>query len=849
MRLTSHRCLFAALVAAALTAVISSAGATEASSETSAPLETAPLVKTYVYDFDRDLDADGQPDLWTRTIDDDHPGYVHSQIDFESSQAGKSALRFDAGGASAEFLSPPVAIDTSAAYDVSGFIKALDLPSKGLRATRAFIRVYLYDDRGRLVGSLKGFPDASGTTDWLQVRVLDVTRKYPQARRLRVAAILEGLSLTGCAWFDTIEVRRRPIAFLRTNRPGNAFVYSGNKEMTFNARGIPPGDYSLKVTITNILGDKVHSVSLKAQATPEGTVSVIYPLPDLPVGLYQLEVDLSNAQVAALKHVVRLGILPDPRETETAANFGVSLSRFPDEESRQLELAAATGARWIKLPLAEAGADTKTQRLQAITNLRRAGLTPVGILSSPGKADTWVEGFGDTVNTFAGRVQSWQLGGEGDTSLVGSAGGDTAFAALRRFVNEVSFAAQLGVSSSAGNMARLIEEACPDFVSMEAGEFKATGGFPPSGAPDTDGPQFWVCLSLSDWRYGNTATAAAHLAQEVAHLFELGANVVFFKDPWGDQGLLDAEGNVTAFGLAVSTLVHELANHQYVGSISLPNGTPNAIFTRDNNTKVLLWPADEPREERIFLGDALEMVDMYGHRSAARLDEGENVLFVEKAPIIVSRVNQAVVRTRQTFKVEPEMIDSIYEMQPVRVSFVNEFGSSIVGELTVRFPIGWDTTRKTFFIRLKPGETFHGQTEVLVPINVLSGPQEVYVSLDVGGAGTQKTTIVRRLQLGSRAFTMAIETRIDGPDLRVYQKVTNISARAVNIVAFLDAEGMERTEKPPVTLAAGSITTFSYKLADARSWQGRNLRATVRDRTTNRFLNQQFQIPRNTVPK
>ncbi len=846
MRLTLHRCLFAALVAAALTAAISSAGAAEASSETSAPLETAPLVKTYVYDFDRDLDADGQPDFWTRTIDKEHPGYVNSELDLKSSQAGKGSLRFDAGGASAEFLSPPIAVDTSAAYDVSGFIKARDLPTKGLRTTRAFLRVYLYDDKGHLIGSLKGFPNASGTTNWLKVRVLDVTRKYPQACRLRVAAILDGLSLTGCAWFDTVKVLRRPIAFLRTNRPGNIFAYSDDKQMTFNARGIPAGDYALRVTITNALGDKVHSASLGAQATPEGTVSVVYPLPDLPVGPYQLEVDLSHTKVATLKHVVRMGILPDPKEIGTADNFGVTLSRFPPKESHRLELAGTTGVRWIKLPLVEAEADTKTRRLQAITSLRRAGMTPVGILSSPGKPDAWVENFGDIVNTFAGRVQSWQLGDEKDTSLVGSEGADTAFAALRRFVNEVSFAAQLGVSSSAGNMARILKGADPDFVSMGADEFETAGGASSSGARR---PQFWVWLSLSDWRYGNTASEAAHLAQEVAHLFRLGANVVFFKDPWSDQGLLDAEGNVTAFGLAVSTLVHELANHQYVGSISFPNGTPNAIFTRDNNTKVLMWPAATPKKERIFLGEALEVVDMYGRRSTANLDEGENVLFVDKAPIIVSRVNQAVVKTRQTFKVEPEMIDSIYEMQPVHVSFVNEFGSSIVGELTVKFPSDWDSTRKTFFVRLKPGETFHGQTEVLVPINVLSGPQEVQVSLDVGGAGTQKTTIIRRLQLGSRAFTMAIETRVDGPDLRVYQKVTNISSRAVNIIAFLDARGLERIEKPPVTLAAGSATTFSYKLANAHSWEGKNLRVTVRDRTTNRFLNQQFQIPRNTAAK
>jgi hypothetical protein len=89
---------------------------------------------------------------------------------------------------------------------------------------------------------------------------------------------------------------------------------------------------------------------------------------------------------------------------------------------------------------------------------------------------------------------------------------------------------------------------------------------------------------------------------------------------------------------------------------------------------------------------------------------------------------------------------------------------------------------------------------------------------------------------------MEISTRPAPGGVQVYQKVTNVSDRAADVSAFLEGAGMERVERLPRRLEAGTSTTFSYTLADAESSAGKKLRASIRETRTNRFLNEEFVV-------
>ncbi|MHC4712070.1 MAG: hypothetical protein ACYTAN_02200 [Planctomycetota bacterium] len=841
---------------AALLAALLAAGGIAASNTA----QVEPVVQIERYGFDEDLDADGQPDLWTRTINREHPHYVEGGLDFGEFSSGKGSVRIDAGGAAAEYLSPWIDVEASAAYDVSGKVKAENLSASGLRASRAYIEVRLYDRRRVPVAALKGFPEAAGTTDWLAVSLSDVTRRH-EAAALRVALVVEGLALEGAAWFDDIEVRRRPISFITTNRPANLFYHSDEKTVTYETKGLPSGTYTAAISFTDEAGGSAHTVSLAAEADDEGGIMVSYTLPSLPVGPYVVEVALEGESVSGLSQKTRLGILPDYRNRSTAKNIGLTLSELPDDCERLLSLTLMSGAGWTKLPIGPSDALSKTVRLATVAELRRADVTPVGLLSTgrtgslngetaesevvlpvaPASGAPWVKVFGETINTFAGRIQAWQLGGEGEELGPVSAEEAAEFRKLKDFIIEVSFVGQVGVASAAGDVGEPVFDAGCSFISMSADEFKSLTEEIRNSISER-GLRLWVWLDLSGWDYGDTGAAASRLAAELSQLFSLGVDTVFIKDPWRTRGIVDTEGSIAPFGVAFCNLIHELANLHWEGAISFAGDTPNAIFGDEDRTAVLMWPGPRPSREQIFLGEALETSDIYGRTGRAPTEDGENVLVLSEEPVILRGVNAAIIKTRQTFKVEPFVIDSIYRMQPVTVSFANMFSNAIIGELSVNFPPMWDARPSRFTVRLRPGERFSRHTNLLVPYNALSGEQEIEITLDIGGAGSQKTTILREVELGSLAFKMDTETRASGGELIVYQKVTNTSDTAANLSAFLEGEGLERVEQPPRDLAAGATATFVYRLPKAEARVGRKLRATIRDRVTDRFLNSEFTV-------
>jgi hypothetical protein len=567
-------------------------------------------------------------------------------------------------------------------------------------------------------------------------------------------------------------------------------------------------------------------------------------LPSLPVGPYSIIVDLMAGAEPVLTQTVRMGILPDSKLEEKAGNFAISLSQPPERDSAQLALAEFLGAGWMKFPLSADSAASKAANLQMITRLRRAGIMPVGTLLTPASGaggepsgGAWIAAVGDAVNTFAGSVQWWQAGDESDVAPSSLLTVPGAHAELRAFINGLSFQSRLGIPlRSPEDLAAAA--APPDFCTVPA---SAVAMPTSAGGPAAQLPaETWAWKDAGDWVSAD-AVAASRAAADFAALFAAGARVVVLREPWERLAILDGDGNITPFGVALTNLVHELGNHVYSGAFSLPNETPNAIFRHEGSTKVLLWPSPSPREERLYLGDAVEAVDMYGRRSPLRLEGGEHVILVDNGPVILAGVDPGIAETRMTFNIEPALIESAYTVQPVYVSFTNRFASAIIGELMLKFPPGWDAEPKLFSIRLKPGESFRGRANLVVPYNALAGPQPVSATLNIGGA--QRTTVVRRSELGSSAFRMDVEHRLSPTGLMVYQKIINISASAVELEAFLEGQELERVERLPKRVEAGGNATFSYTLGDPAQWAGKTLRASVRERKTSRFLNVEFVIP------
>ena len=89
------------------------------------------------------------------------------------------------------------------------------------------------------------------------------------------------------------------------------------------------------------------------------------------------------------------------------------------------------------------------------------------------------------------------------------------------------------------------------------------------------------------------------------------ADVVFIPDPFdNNRGLMHADGTPGELLLPWKTTALMLAGHDYLGSMELPHGSENHIFTRDGCAIMIVWN-DEPVDETVFLGHDMRLVELW----------------------------------------------------------------------------------------------------------------------------------------------------------------------------------------------------------------------------------------------
>ena len=102
-----------------------------------------------------------------------------------------------------------------------------------------------------------------------------------------------------------------------------------------------------------------------------------------------------------------------------------------------------------------------------------------------------------------------------------------------------------------------------------------------------------------------------------------GAEAIFVPDPIGSRhGLLRDDGTPGELFLPWRTTALMLASAKYAGSIQLPGGSENHIFTRENDAVMVVWNRT-PGEEVLYLGENVRQTDLWGVETA--LDMGASI--------------------------------------------------------------------------------------------------------------------------------------------------------------------------------------------------------------------------------
>ena len=866
-----------------LAALIASAAAAEVD-----PFLRATPVEGATFSFDRanDLDFDRWPDDWTRRTGEGFPNYINVEIDPEVAFEGSQSLRVDAGGGKAALYSPPIPISPHQSYLFGGRVR-----TSGLRHDAAVLSLSFLDARKRRVRRVLG-PPVSGTSDaWPEVRIGPVMPTR-EVRYVCVGVHLvhgEAMDYAGSAWLDDFSLRMLPRLSIRTNFEAQFRAGEVPLDVEAHVSGLTEaGDHELRLRLEDAdfaLREGV-AFPLESGAAGDGVAAETtvrkWTLPPQENGFYRLTAQLVRGGVVVLEESTSLAVLDHrPRgESDPRPGFGWSIQTWPQEfdAGRLLAVAEEAGIGWLKVPLwtsaaaAEEDAAREGRLPQLLTELRRRGIEPVGVLREPPReirrkfADDWAgvsELFSMTpafwlpsvepvMTRYGSLVHYWQLGGEGDASFVGLPGLPGLLDRLKLQFDRLGRDATLGVRWQWGRP-----------VPPNAGgnrPFLSLSDSPPLGEADLvrllektrpSGFGRWPLLrprpaTLADSpaaRRRDLDRRAADLLKRMVAARIGGADVVFAADVFAPRtGLLNPDGSPGELFLPWRTWSMTLEGAEYLGSFRLPRQSVNHVFVRGEEAIVCLW-STAPETELISLGPDLRVLNLWGQTSTPPLVAGQHEVAAGPVPVLLRGGSARLARFRLGTRFAKGRMPSSTDEFPDELIVLNPFPQGVSLEAEIQVPRDWEVRPRFVQRTLAAEEEVRVPVLFRVPSHQSLGPQPLRLRFRLDADNFYEFTVHRDYTVGLGDVTIDVETAFlpDG-SVEVQQRIVNNTPETLSFDVSLYVPGQKRKSRRVAGLSEGQSNVLSYRVPDGKSLIGQRFRIRAEQEGGNRVLNKTFTL-------
>jgi hypothetical protein len=503
----------------------------------------------------------------------------------------------------------------------------------------------------------------------------------------------------------------------------------------------------------------------------------------------------------------------------------------------------------------------------------------------------WQPAVGPVMTRLSLKVRWWQLGHDSDVSFVGYPQLESKITEIKRNLEQYGQQIHVGINwrwmfaTPAANSSRgapwsyLSFDADPPLTAPELAAYlvpPATGQLassygrntttgtaggqmlvtaeragPASGSHaavvrGSSGPQPWTLVSpLPPGDYSNPVRVQ-DLVQRMLTAKMGGARGVFLPQPFdGEHGILHADGSPGELFVPWRTTATLIGGAEYLGPLQLPGGSTGHVFARGGRAVMAVW-GDRPAIERVFLGDDVEQIDVWGRatRPPLRTHDGRSLheLTIGTWPTFVTGLSEAVARWQAAVAVEnPQLSGVAGREQLVVLHMRNTFPQGINGELTLHAPKSWGFDPRPTRFRIAEGEELKLPIPVTLMADANSGPQPVRLDFDVAG---NQFSVHRTLQLGldDVQVEMTSHLRKDGA-LVVQQHLTNLSSRPLSFHCILFPPDRRRETRQILGLGHDPAT-LTFVLPDGEQLIGQRLRLRAEEIGGSRVLNYTLQAER-----
>jgi hypothetical protein len=713
-----------------------------------------------------------------------------------------------------------------------------------------------------------------------------------------------GEDLKGAASFDDIWLGRLPRLALNTTGAYNFFDQAEPVEINCVVSGLVDPQTGPRITfqLEDVLGRELAQVERilhtpppdgRQEASPAGSsdghsegpekrpsdggaaqiAKTIWQPPIPGPGFYRVRATMEGRRGLVLRRELSLAVF-DQQQIPSGGEFGWTLPRGDQPLPLPLlsRLVGQAGINWLKYPLQydqRLGDEPIEQLVTFGEQLAQQGIELVGLLHQPpspqppeeGLAEslsaadvftadpkTWYPSLEPVISRMATRVRWWQLGDDKDTSFVDCPNLAGRIAPVKAELDRIGRDVNLGIGwgwmhelpqAPAGTAPWrfLTLSANPPLTHHELATYL--------DASQPSKPQRWVVIEpLPKDRYPVEVRATDLLRRMVAAKIH-GADAVFCPDPFGNQrGLLSDDGTPGELLFTWRTVARTLGGAQYLGSLQLPRGSPNQIFTRGDDVVMVVWN-DEPTEEILYLGEDVRQIDLWGHSVRPAEQEHRQVIRVGPLPTLVTGIHEPITRWRLDFALAEQRIPSISNRpHPDSFRLTNHFARAVVGRATLVAPQSWRLDPRQTNFWLDDGEPFEQGFEITLPPNASSGRQPIRVDFELEAERSYRFSVYRHLDVGLGDVYIEIVSRLNEQgELEVEQRLVNRSDGPVSFRCQLFARQRRRQATQVIALRPGRDAQL-YRLADGKELLGQTLWLRADEIGGPRVLNYRFQPER-----
>ncbi|WP_347246022.1 hypothetical protein [Thermogutta sp.] len=783
------------------------------------------------FDESHDQNYDSFPDYWTRAKGPRYPLYVKAEIAPVASPDSPRSLWGYLDGGSLALSTPPISITQLFSYEAQVWVR-----TRNVQNDRIFLEVTLLDSNDKPLRLLSSRQLAE-SPEWtlLTVGPFDVDDRLVANARLTLHVEAGARADVGAeVWFGAISLRRLPMLKVSLDRPSGLYLLPQQPRVDCVVSGVLSPSPPLQIRVIDAEEQELlrEEISLETQPAfreedipPEAALREVTlyrgaaqrTLPLKEPGYYRLQVhlvqDASSSRDAELAFVI---MRPPPRND--LASFGWSLPRgvLPAGPDRLRELLHHAAVGYVKFPVwCDENPDKRTlqETSHFLEHLASHGVQIVGLLTPPdgvrekvsphatvldvlsSDPKIWQPSLEFTFARVATLVRYWQLG-EDDTEP------PPGFARIQEVLNQAQ--------RSLGNVVAEIRVGIPwnwlhplppinlSFVHL-TGEPPLTAEelesflreVPQNPAP----PQIFLSLRPLDDRNYSLRDRVRDLVLRMAATREGAALAAFHPDPFDPHtGLCTARGTPTVLYLPWRTTAHALASAQPIGSVLLPGGSSNRIFSIDRERGVMVLWANRPTRECLHLGSEITALDVWGREVPVEETPVGQAILVGHWPLFVYGVSVPIARWRQRVALATTRLPSVYGV-PFRnqLRFENTFLEPVSGEAFVTTPPHWQVSPRHFTFQLQPGEKLEREVFFTLPFDAETGPQPVRVDFRVQGQSTYRFSSYHFVEVGLGDVYIEVSTRLDeSGDLVVQQVFVNETEYPVSFRCELFAPDRRR---------------------------------------------------------